>query len=105
MKVKFANGVVKGCSSPTEQKIFKSNSGVSGWALSLRLIGKITSTELDEILTVENIASLEFLTEDENGENKTIFTLNGYDKITSSIIRHAEETTSTTVDIQVSKGV
>lgn len=105
MKVKFANGVVKECSAPTEQKIFKTNSGETGWILQLRLLGEITSTELDELITVENIAPLEFLTETENGEAKTIFTLDGYGKITSSTIRHAEDTASTSVDIQLTKGL
>ena len=105
MKVKFANGVVKGCNAPTEQKIFRTASGENGWILQLRLIGEITSTELDEILTNENIKSLEFLSETESGEDKTIFTLDGYEKITSSTIRHAEDTTSTSVDIQLTKGI
>lgn len=105
MKVKFANGVVKGCNAPTEQKIFRTASGENGWILQLRLIGEITSTELDEILTNENIKSLEFLSETESGEDKTIFTLDGYEKITSSTIRHAEDTTSTSVDIQLTKGL
>ena len=105
MKVKFPNGAIKECSAPTEQKIFKTNSNESGWILQLRLIGEITSTELDNLITIENIATLEFLSENENGEDKTIFTLDGYKKITSSTIRHSEDTTSTSVDIQLTKGV
>lgn len=104
MKVKFANGVIKECNAPTEQKAFRTIGG-NGWILNLRLMGGITSAELDELLTDENIASLEFLSVPEDGESKTIFTLDGYEKITSSTIRHAEDTTSTSVEIQLTKGL
>ena len=108
MKVKFANGVVKPCTTPTEQKVFRNIDGVMvgvGWLLNLRLMGATTSQEVDEVLTASNITSLEFLAETENGEDKTIFVLDGYDKITSSVIRHTEDTTSTSVEIQLSKGI
>lgn len=108
MKVKFANGVVKECTAPTEQKIFKTVEGKTvgvGWVLVLRLTGNITSTELDSILTADNVSSLEFLAKDENGEEKTLFSLEGYDRITSSTIRHAEDTTATYTEMQMSKGV
>ena len=104
MKIKFANGVVKPCTTPTEQKIFRNIDGAIvgvGWLLNLRLMGATTSQEVDEVLTESNIATLEFLSE----EDKTIFVLDGYDKITSSVIRHTEDTTSTSVEIQLSKGV
>lgn len=100
MRVKFANGVVKECTAPTEQKVFKTVGGESGWILQLKLIGEITSTELDNLIAVENISPLEFL-----NEEKTLFTLDGYNKITSSTIRHAEDTTSTSVEIQFTKGL
>lgn len=105
MKIKFANGVVKECASTTEQKVFKANSGVDGWILHLRLMGEITSGELDELITVENISHLEFLATTESGEDKLAFILDGYEKITSSTIRHAEDTTSTTAEIQMTKGL
>lgn len=108
MKIKFANGVVKECTAPTEQKIFKNVGGELtgvGWMLNLRLVGVMTSTELDNILTADNVTSLEFLTEDENGADKTLFALSGYNKITSSAIRHAEDITETNAEIQLAKGV
>lgn len=105
MKVKFTNGVVRECTSPTEQKVFKTNNGDTGWILHLRLIGEITSGELDELITVENISNLEFLTTTESGEDKLAFTLDGYEKITSSTIRHAEDTASTSAEIQLTKGL
>ena len=105
MKIKFANGVVKECASPTEQKVFKTNNGDTGWILHLRLIGEITSGELDELITVDNIKPLEFLTATENGEDKTAFILYGYEKITSSTIRYTEDITSTISEIQLTKGL
>jgi hypothetical protein len=106
MKVKFANGVVKECSAPTEQKVFRTASGDNGWILHLRLMGEITSAELDELLTVENIAPLEFLIQDEEStEDKVAFILDGYNKITSSTIRHAENASATSAEIQLTKGL
>lgn len=108
MKVKFANGVVKECTAPTEQKIFKTVGGETvgmGWVLILKLSGNITSSEIDEILTPENVGSLEFSAENEKGEDTKLFSLGGYSKITSSTIRHAEDTASTYAEIQMSKGV
>ncbi len=105
MKVKFPNGVVRECTAPTEQKVFKTASDESGWILQLRLMGEITSSELDNLVTVGNTTPLVFLTETDSGEDKTIFTLDGYEKITSSTIRHAENTISTSVEIQLTKGL
>ena len=106
MKVKFANGVVKECAAPTEQKVFRTASGENGWILHLRLMGEITSAELDELITAENIAPLEFLVETETSTTgKVAFTLDGYNKITSSTIRHAEDTASTSAEIQLTKGL
>ena len=108
MKVKFANGVVKECTAPTEQKIIRNlgNETVGiGWMLILKINGGITSAGLDEILTAENVKSMEFLVEGENGEDIKLFSLEGYDKITASTIRHAENTASAYAEIQMSKGV
>lgn len=105
MKVKFANGVTKKCASPTEQKIFRGNNGEDGWVLHLRLMGGITSEELDELLTTENITTLEFSAMTDTEEDKLAFTLDGYNKITSSTIRHAEDIESTTAEIQLTKGL
>ena len=103
MKVKFANGVTKECSSPTEIKSFYNNSD-SRWLLNVKLIGPMTSAELDELLTKENIAHLEFLTTATDEGDQVIFTLDGYERVTSSAIKHAEDTTATMVEIQMAKG-
>lgn len=108
MKIKFANGVIKECSSPTEQKVFKNVSEKTigmGWLLHFKLLGLITSTELDELLTEDNVNSLEFSNEGENGESRTLFRLDGYDKVTSSVIRYSEDTNTTQIEIQLSRGV
>ena len=108
MKIKFANGVVKNCTAPTEQKLFKPISGETvgvGWVLTLKLIGETTSAELDGFLTPDNISKLEFSVETESGEDKILFSLDGYNKITSSYIRYSEDTSSTSVEIQLTKGI
>lgn len=108
MNVKFADGVVKECTAPAEQKVFKTVDGETvgmGWVLILKLTGNITSSEIDEILTPENVKSMEFSAETESGEYKKLFTLGGYSKITSSTIRYSEDTAATYAEIQMSKGV
>jgi hypothetical protein len=108
MKVKFANGAVKECAAPTEQKVFKTVGGETvgvGWMLILRLVGNIISNEFDSIVNSDGVSSLEFLKEDEKGEDVSLFKLDGYSKITSSTIRHAEDTSATYVEVQMSKGV
>lgn len=108
MKVKFANGVIKECSAPTEQKLFKSITEKTvgiGWMLHLKLIGLMTSTELDDLMSEENIKSLEFLFETENGEAVTLFKLDGYEKVSSSVIRYSEDTKTTHAEMQLSRGI
>lgn len=108
MKVKFANGVVKNCTAPTEQKVFKTvgeETVGKGWILHLRIAGNITSDMMDDLLTKDSIGSLTFSTADENGTEKELFSLDGYDTITASSIRHAEDADETYADIQMSKGL
>ena len=100
MKVKFKNDTVKSCTAPTEQKVFRGDNG-AGWILLLNLIGEISSAALDEILTAENISELTFLTD----EDEEISTANGYDKVSSCTIRHAERPQDTRAEIQLTKGV
>ena len=101
MKVKFKDGTIKSCNAPTEQKVFKS--GVpAGWILLLNLVGSTTSAEIDTLLTDENIAELAFMSDN---EETTLFTITGYDKVSSSTIRYAEDASSTRVEIQLTKGV
>lgn len=104
MKVKFVNGVVKNCAAPTEQKMYRSGLEPT-WVLALRLIGETTSSEMDNLITEENVVSLEFFTETEDGKVETLFTLSGYAKCSSSVIRHAEDIESTIAEIQLTKGL
>lgn len=109
MKVKFADGCIKECISPTEHKVFKQIGGETiglGWILSFKIKGKISSSdEVDAMLSAENVSSLEFFAENENGEVTTLFTLDGYEKTVSSAIIYSEDQTNTIVDIQLTKGV
>jgi hypothetical protein len=108
MKVKFANGVEKECAAPTEQKAFGNVSGETvgiGWILNIRLLGGITSSELDNLLATDNIKTLEFVTNTDNETEKTLFTLDGYEKVRSSSIRHAEDISATFAEIQLTKGI
>lgn len=99
MNVKFKDGTIKSCTAPIEQKIFK-NSEAAGWILLFNLTGKITSDELDTLLTTENVSELTFLVDDE-----AIAVLKNYNKITSSIIRYADNDENIKTEIQLTKGV
>lgn len=103
MKVRFKDGTVKNCGTPTEQKFFKAD-GNSGWVLCFSLMDNMTSTEADEIITPENVSDLSFISEDENGKETTIH-ISGYERISSTMIRHSEEKDNTKIDIQVAKEV
>ena len=108
MKIKFSNGVTKACSAPIEQKVFQQNNGTKsaiGWLLTLRVFGEITSSELDNLVSEENIKTLEFLTQNESGDEKNIFTLVNYSNLTSSVIQHSDNTSETYAEIQLFKGV
>lgn len=104
MKLKFPNGIVKKCPSVTEQKLFKTNDGKSecvGWLLTVRLTGHITSSELDEFFTEDNINTLNFSTD----EDKPLFVVNGYTHIISSTIRNSDATETSYTEVQLKKGV
>lgn len=104
MKVKFGNGIIKECTPPLEQKLFRHTDGVpisAGWILLLKLTGSITSAEIDSILNEDNTEVLEFLSDNE----ETLFTLIGYSKITSSIIHYSEEATAAYAEVQLTKGI
>ena len=114
MRVKFANGTVKHCTAPTEQKVFRNNGGENagaGWVLLIKLTGEVTSSEIDELMTADNIKKLDFFpeaepeTESGDGGETPMFTLAGYSKVTSSSIRYAEEKSAVTAEIQMSKGL
>lgn len=98
MKVKFNDGTVKKCSNPIEQKIFKGGNP-TGWLCSLNISEAMTSTEVDEVFTDDNISELTFC----NDDGSELFVVSGYDKITSAVVRHAESNGA--VEIQLTKGI
>lgn len=106
MKVKFKNGRILKCLPPIEHKVFRNTGGElsdSSWMLSIRLLESITSTELDALITAENVETLAFITENEAGETIESFTLDGYDQLASSSIRYAEDPTASIAEIQLKK--
>lgn len=101
MKIKFNNGTTIACSAPTEQKMFK-NADAAGWILSLTLFCSAVSNEIDEILVADNICSLMFLSDD----GHELFSLSGYNRVSSSTIRFSESVNHTNkIEIQLTKGV
>ena len=100
MKVKFKNNVEKNCTAPVEQKLFR-NSQEVGWVLMFNITDTVTSGDVDTFLTTENASELTFT----DNEGVTLFELDGYDKISSSIIRHSEAAGETRLELQLTKGV
>lgn len=108
MRVKFLDGTVKECAAPTELKLFKTSDGEligGGWLLTLKLIGGLTAADVDSIFSPDNIKELEFSATDENGNEKILFCLSGYERLTSSAVHYSEDFTDTFAEIQLSKGV
>lgn len=101
MKVRFKDGTIKNCSSPIEQKVFKSGED-AGWILTFALIGDTTSAEVDGLISTDNISELTFISVYE--EIETSFSLNGYERISSAIVRYSEDNSQTRVEIQLIRG-
>lgn len=99
MTVKFKNGYSVNCTAPTEQRVFKGSDAV-GWVMQFNLIGPLVSDDLDCILSPENISDLTFLA----AAGYELFTLRGYDKVSSTTIKYTENKAST-IEIQMTKGV
>lgn len=107
MKIKFKNGKKMRCTTPVEQKIFKTVGDKTihiGWVLNIKIINTLTSDDIDDIFKPENISQLDFFSDNDEAE-KLIFTLTGYDKITSSVIHYSENENESNVEIQLSKGL
>lgn len=98
MQVKFKDGQTFNCSTPTEQKIFKSGT-MAGWILIFPLLCDMTSEDVDALLTEENISELTFTSEE------TEFSLSGYNKISSTVIKYSTEKEKTRIEIHLIKGV
>ncbi len=98
MKVVFKNGETKPCTSPVEQKVFRSQVA-AGWLLMLTFTAEMTSAQLDSLVAAENILSLKFTQDD----GTLLFSINGYNKVSSAIIRYAENVNDTRVELQLMK--
>lgn len=83
MFVRFADGTEYECLNPIEQK----NSILDQWQLIITLIGIVSSIDFDASVSNENIHKLELLDADKNLMN----VIEGYNKISSAIIRHGED--------------
>ena len=98
MLVKFKDGTKLKCTCPAEQKIFK-NGEAAGWLCAFTLSGVISSSEIDTLVTPDNISELVFC----DGNEKELFSIGGYAKVSSVVVRYSE--TSGSAEIQLSKGV
>ena len=96
MKVQFKNGAqMYDCSEPIEQKIYRA--GVeAGWTIVFQFNADVTSSEVDSIITPDNISEITF-THDTGATN----TIRGYNAISSCTIRH--KATATAVEVQFTK--
>lgn len=99
MKIKFVDETILNTTTPVEQKVF-GNDGSMGWIIGFSIVTPMTSDEIDNLLTVENIEELHLISDD-GSHTKTI---TGYDKITMAIVRYGDDISST-VEVQFSKGI
>ena len=96
MKVRFKNSDVNyDCTEPVEQKLFRS--GVAcGWAIMFHLRADFSSSEVDDVITTDNISELTFTND---AETKTVVT--DYAVITNCTIRHKSD--KSIVELQFTK--
>lgn len=88
MYAKFKNGVVKECTAPTEQMIFKNNEPV-GWLAVLAVKDVKTSDEAESLLANESISSMRFFnTLPVDDDTEPMFALNGYTAVQSAVVYH-----------------
>lgn len=99
MKIKFVDETILNTTTPVEQKVF-GNDGSMGWIIGFSIVTPMTSDEIDNLLTVDNIEELKLISDDEAYTK----TLTGYDKITMAIVRYDDDISST-VEVQFSKGI
>ncbi len=96
MKVQFKNSAqMYDCSEPIEQKIYRS--GVeAGWTIVFQFNAGVTSSEIDSLITPDNISEITF-----TNDTETANTIRGYNAISSCTIRH--KATATAVEVQFTK--
>ena len=96
MKVRFKNtDTALTCTDPVEQKLFRS--GVPyGWAIMFHIEADVTSSDVDKLITPENIEELEF-----TNDEAVIGVVTGYSAIANCVIRHKAD--KTVVELQFTK--
>lgn len=98
MKVTFPNGAILACNPPSEHTVFNAE-GKRGWLCTFGITAEMTSSDAENLITVDNISNLLFSSE----EVEKSFTIAGYTKINSIVIRYG--TTGMVTEIQISKGI
>lgn len=95
MKITLKNGKTIEVSNPREQKVFRAN-GEDGWIITFSILTPMTSNELDELITLDNISEMTM--------SETEVTIVGYNKISMLTIRYSSDGNSV-VDVQLTKGL
>ncbi len=83
MLLKFKDGTVKKCSNPVEHR-FMRNGEPAGWICTVRILENMSTSEIEQILSNDNISQLTFC----NMLSDELFVLSGYQKVISTTIRH-----------------
>ena len=96
MILRFKDGTTKACSNPTEHRVLREGLP-AGWVCTVRILDSMTSSEIEEVLTVDNISELTFC----NRLLQELFVLSGYTKINNVIVRHFGATSE--VEVQFGK--
>ena len=106
MKMTLKNGTMLETSNPVEQKLFKQLGGTTGWVMNITIHTPMTSVEADALLTPDNISALQLSVPatEEGAEEKEPVIITGYDKVSSLMVRYSKDLSST-VDVQLSKGI
>lgn len=98
MEIILKNKQVLNISSPKEQKIIRSDD-TARWVASFSILDQKTSTELDQILTSDNISEIYRMI-----DNEPHLIMSGYNTITMLTIRYASDG-KTVADVQMTKDV
>ena len=83
-----------------ENKLYRGGEAI-GWVISMSLQTDMISSDLDSLLSVENIGEIKLVSESEESLSTKAFI--GYNKVTSCSIKYAD--TQSTAEIQLFKGV
>lgn len=79
-----------------EQKLYRDGQP-RGWLLTVTLVGDFTSSDIDNVLTKDNIRNITVVTGEITRE------ISGYTSVSSCIIRYNDD--NNTAEIQLTKGI